>query len=130
MGNEDDRAGEVRQGIGEHIDRSRIEVVRRLVEQQGIGRLNQHPGECNTIAFPSAQGLDRLLLIVTGKEEGAGQSAKEIRFRRAGDFSQGFQDRVFGVQRFGLVLGKVVKANAVADGARPCVGRQDTGQHF
>ena len=115
MGNKDDRAGEVRQRIGEHIDRSRVEMVGRLVEQQGIGRFDQHPRKRDAIAFPSAQRLDRFLLIVTGEQKGAGNSAEEIRFRLTGDFGEGVENGMFGVQGLCLVLGEVVQGDTMAD---------------
>ena len=52
--------------------------------------------------------LDRLLLIVTGEEKGAGNPAEEVRFRLVGYFREGFENGMFGVQGLCLVLGEVV----------------------
>ena len=90
-------------------------MVRGFVEQQSIGRFDQHPRECDAIALSSAQRLDRFLLIVPGEEEGAGNPAEEVCLRLAGDFGKGVEDSLLRVQGLCLVLGKVMQGDTMAE---------------
>jgi len=60
MGDHDERAPERLEELLEPGDRLQVEVVRRLVEQEEIGRPQQHPGEQDAHAPAAGEVLERL----------------------------------------------------------------------
>ena len=109
MRDKHDRSREIRHRVGQHVDGSRIEVIGRLIQQQGIGRFDEHASKGDAIPFAAAQCFDRFLLIRTGEEKGPGDAAEKIHLGLIGHFGQGFQNRMLGVQRVGLVLREVME---------------------
>ena len=63
-------------------------MVGRFVEQQRVGRFHQHAGQGHAIALAAAEGFDRLFLIITGEQEGAGNTAEKVRFGLCGNLGQ------------------------------------------
>ena len=59
VGHEDERPAEPEQVILEPADRLDVEVVRRLVEQQGVGLADQRSGEQDPALHPRGERLER-----------------------------------------------------------------------
>lgn len=57
MGNEDDGPGEFSQCIGQHIHGGWVQMVRRLIEEQGIGGFDQHAGEGHPVSLTPLNAL-------------------------------------------------------------------------
>ena len=64
VADEDQRAAEVFERLEEHVLRVEIEVVGRLVEQQRVGRAQQHARDRQPGALAPRQHPHRLLHVV------------------------------------------------------------------
>ena len=51
-----------------------VEVVGRLVQEQEVGRLQEHARQCDTIALTTGKDADLLLNVVPREEESAQNS--------------------------------------------------------
>ena len=130
MGDEDHGARKRHERVGENIHRGGVEVIRRLVQQESIRRLDEHPGQGHAVAFAAAQHLDQLFLIRAFEQECAGDGADEVHVGTVVRFRDGLQHGVLGVQDIGLVLGEVVEGRAVADRPDAGIGWEDARQHL
>ena len=89
-------------------------MVCGLVQQQRVGRFDQHPRECDTITLSPAQRFDRFFLIIPGEQERARNPAEEVRLRLAGDLRKRIENGLFRVQGLCLVLGEVMQGDTMA----------------
>ena len=51
MGHQDQSAGELEQRLFEHFERRDVEIVRRLIEYEQVGRARQEFGQDHAISF-------------------------------------------------------------------------------
>ena len=54
----DERSGKFQQALLEHVERGNIQIVRRLVQEQEIGRLEHQAGDEQAGLFPAGQTGD------------------------------------------------------------------------
>ena len=64
MRDQQHRAGELEQVVFQPLDAGDVEVVRRLVEQQQVGRVDEQLGERDPRPLAAAKAVDRLLEIL------------------------------------------------------------------
>ena len=106
---------ELPQRFEQHVLGAQVEVVGRLVEQQEIGRPQQHARQRVAVALAAREHADALEDVVVGKQETAEQGAQarlvaEGRGRDAGEVVE--QPRV-RIERLVLVLREVVGLHVV-----------------
>src|SRR5262245_65087725 len=82
-------------------------MVRRLVEHQEVGRIEQHPGDDEPRLLAARQTADLLVDLVARKLEGAREIAEDTnRFVRE-VFSQLFLDREIRIEQVERLLREV-----------------------
>src|SRR5690606_33253804 len=87
--------------------RMEVEVVGRFVEDEKVGRLQQHAGQGEPAPLATGKHPDGLEDIVAAEEKSAQQRA-EIAGSRGGDTAfQGPEDRLGGVELVRVGLGEV-----------------------
>src|SRR5207302_47013 len=87
MRNQNQRACVFEQAVFQNLERGDIEIVRRLVQQQQVRRLEHQARDQDAGAFAATKPLDRLIELLAGEEELA-------RVARDVDDSALVQDRV------------------------------------
>ncbi|CAM5792483.1 hypothetical protein CPER28S_03045 [Cellulomonas persica] len=70
MRDDHDRSRPLAQQPGEVVDPGRVQVVRRLVEQQHVRALGDPAREPHAVALADAQGVERALGVARGAEPG------------------------------------------------------------
>src|SRR5690606_38898289 len=75
VAHEEERPLEGRERVGEPIARLEIEVVRRLVHEQEVARIDEEPRERDAGALATGEDADLLLHVVVAEEEGAERGA-------------------------------------------------------
>src|SRR4029453_13665035 len=70
---EEHRPIEVFEGLDEHFLREKIQVVRGLVEDQEVGRVEQHSRNHETRFLAAGKRADLLVDVVTRELKGAGK---------------------------------------------------------
>ena len=68
---DDERAAVVDEGVQQHVLRVDVEVVRRLVEEQRVGRTQQHPRDGQARPLAARQDADPLVGVVAREQEPA-----------------------------------------------------------
>ena len=63
------RAGEFHQAVFQHIERRNVQVVRRFVKNQEVGRLQHQPCDEETCLFASGEAGDREIQLLRPEEE-------------------------------------------------------------
>ncbi len=120
------------QGILQDLLGAQVEVVRRFVEDQEIGRHQEHPRQRKPALLSAGQDRHPLEHVVFGKEKMT-QQGPEVSPRAEGrHLLDALEHRPGGVERVGLVLGIVGGNDLVPLGAAPALdrlgARQDPGQ--
>ncbi|WP_373517389.1 hypothetical protein [Pricia sp.] len=69
VGNYDKTSGEIQKKIFQDVQRYDIEVVGRFVQNQKIRILNQYPTEIQSLAFATAQFVDKIVLLLAVKKK-------------------------------------------------------------
>ncbi len=77
MGDEDEGPGELEQALLQHLERRDVEVVRGLVEQQQVGRL-QHEASQHRAGLLAAREPSHRRLELLGAEEEAPRPARHV----------------------------------------------------
>jgi hypothetical protein len=72
---EDQRAAEILECVEEHVFGVEIEMVRGLVEQQRIGRPQQHPGHSEPGALAAREHRGLLVDVIARKKKAAKDGA-------------------------------------------------------
>ena len=114
MGDEHHCALKVEERIGEDVHGGSIQVIGGLVQQERVRRFHEHASQGDPATLPTAESLDRLFLILSGKKKDPGGTTQKIGLGLRRGFSQGFQNRMLGIQDLGLVLSKIMQRHAVA----------------
>ena len=90
-------------------------MVGGLIEQQKVGRMQQHLEQSVAIALASGEHADAFEDIVSGEKKTAEQAAK-LRLRGRGrEFAQVVENAGFGIEFLVLVLREVVGMDFVAE---------------
>ena len=129
MADQHDGAGEVLQGVLEHVHRVDVQVVGGLVQAQERLGGHKHLGQCQTRLFAAGEDADLLLDgIVVAKQEGAQQAA----LLRHGPFGRDgvdlLQDGIGLGHALECVLGVVGHAHVGAQITRAGSWRLQTGE--
>ena len=69
VGHQHQRAGELQQAFLEHLESRDVEIVRRLVEHEDVGRLQHQPRHQHARLLASGQAAHRRLELVGAEEE-------------------------------------------------------------
>src|SRR5262245_34606259 len=72
MRDQDEAAVELRQVVLEHLERRDVEIVRRLVEHQEIGRLTHELGDQDSRLLAARESADRHLELLGAEQESLG----------------------------------------------------------
>ena len=118
VADQDDRAGELLNGVGEGIFGTDVEVVGGLVQNEAVSRAHEHLGQGHAVALAAGEDLTFFKDGVAAEEEGTEGSAGiglVIAYLEGGGFHF-FQDRLFRTEFFGLVLGKVADGRSISQG--------------
>ena len=130
VADEDERADELAERGHQRVDAGDVEVGRRLVHQQQVGRVEQqlHQGEPRLLA--AAQHGDLLEDVVVAEEEAAEQRT-DVELgdpgRRVGGL---LQDGPVRLEHLGAVLGEVPDLHPQPEVALAGLLRQDAGQEL
>ena len=110
------RAGVFLQRFQQHVFGAQVEVVGGFVEQQEIGRVQQHSRQRVAIAFAAGEHANALEHIVLGKQETAQQAAQfGLGAERHGRGARQVVEQArLRVKLLVLVLGEVIGFNIVA----------------
>ena len=76
VGDQQDGAGVVLEGVGERLDRAHVEVVGGLVEQQEVGVADEQREQAEAAALAAREHLDALLDLVGAELEAAEELAR------------------------------------------------------
>jgi hypothetical protein len=128
MGDQHDRAGERVKRVLEHVARLDVEMVRRLVQAEQVGRVGHQLGQRQSRLLPTRQDFDLLLDRVAGEEEGTEQLPHLGRAHAGGGAGQLLEDGVGGVERLDLVLCEVGDPDVAAQVAAASLELQHPGQ--
>src|SRR5690349_14359981 len=90
-------------------------MVRRLVHQQKVRRMQQHPSQRIAISLSTAQNPDRLEDVVVREQETAEQTAKLRIGRARRERADIVQNLRLWIQHLVLVLRKVIRLNVVPE---------------
>ena len=129
VADEDQRAAVVHQRVEQHVLRVQIEVVGRLVEQQQVGRPQEHAGDGQPRALAAGQHTGLLVDVVARKQEAA-QDVPDCRHhvhRRAA--RERLVDGQHRVEARRLVLREVLGHDLVAQMPFSAVGRLFSREH-
>lgn len=104
VGNDEEGAGVVDEGLLQDVLRLHVEVVGGLVKNKEVGRADEHADEGDAGTFATAEDADFLEDVVAFEEEAA-EDVAGGHFGAAGlDFFDGFEDGEGGVELVGVVL--------------------------
>ena len=99
------------QGIEEDVLRMKVEMVRRLVQNQKIDRFQKKSQKSNTAFFTTAQNVDTLKNIIAPKQKGTEHITKfRNQFKRSFTF-QKLKDGHASFQSFSIILCKISDLN-------------------
>jgi hypothetical protein len=115
--------------VEEHVFRIEIEVVRRLVQQQCVGRPKQHAGNSQARALAAGEHARLFVHVVAREQEAAQDVADRGDHVVRGACLEGFVHRQRGVEPRRFVLCEVFHHHLVAGDARAAVGRFLSRQH-
>ena len=130
VGDQHHRAAEGIEGVLQDVAGLDVEVVRRLVEAQEIGRIGEELGEGEAGLLAAGQHADLLLDRVAGEEEGAEQPAHLGGRHHRCRVVELREDGVGRVERLDLVLREVRHAHVRAELAGARIGLEHAGQHL
>ena len=126
-----DGAGEVLQGVLEHVHRADVQVVGGLVQAQECLGGHKHLGQCQTRLFAAGEDADLLLDgIVVAKQEGAQQAALLRHGPLGRDGVDLLQDGIGLGHALECVLGVVGDADVGAQIAGAGGGRLQAGENL
>src|SRR5581483_636604 len=74
--NEDHRAGVLAERCEQHVFGAHIEVIGRLVKQEKIRRMQQHPQQGIAVALAAGEHADTLEHVVSGEQKTSQQTAQ------------------------------------------------------
>ena len=132
MGDHEGGTGKGAEGLLQDLLAGHVEVVGGLVEDEEIGRDEQHPGQCQTVLFSPGEDTDRFGHVVLAEEEGA-EDGPDVGFAGPDGGCRGLlEDGALAVHFLALVLGEVAYVDLVPRGDGPGVRglatRQQAGQ--
>ena len=104
-------------------------MVRRLIHQQQVARLDEQLGEGDARLLATRQHLDRLVGVVAAEHERAEDRAHARRWRLGRRALDDLIDRRRQIERVGVVLRVVPDLDVVADLDRAAIPRQLAGDH-
>ena len=104
VGNDEEGAGVVDEGLLQNVLRLHVEVVGGLVENKEVGGADEHADEGDAGAFTTGEDADFFEDVVAFKKEAA-EDVAGGHFGAAGlDFFDGFEDGEVGIEFVGVVL--------------------------
>ena len=122
VGDDDDGAFVVLDGVLEDLLRLHVEVVGRFVENKEVGRADEHADEGDAGALAAGENADLFENIVSAEEETAEEVADLGGSLAAGDFLDGGDDGLARVEFVGVVLGEEGGLHAIAELAESGAG--------
>ncbi len=128
VGDEDERAAVVLEGLEEDLLRVEVEVVGGLVEEEDVRGLQEHLGEGEAVALAAGEDGDLLVDVVPLEEEAAEDRPEHGAHRDGARRGHLLEDGARRVEDGGLVLGEVVEDDLVAEEADALVGPVDAGE--
>ena len=126
---DDQRAAVVLERVEQHVLRVEIEVVCRLVEQQGVGRPQEHSRHGQPRAFAAREHAGLLVDLVAREQESAEDVANRRHHVIRRTRRQGLVHRQRRIEAHGFVLRKVLHHDLMAEGPAAAVWRLFAGQH-
>jgi hypothetical protein len=130
MADENERAFVLLQRADEGVDAAHVEMRRRLVHEQEIGRIEQQAHEYEATLFTAAEHADGLEDIVAVKQERAKQGAAHVFARTARQIHGGLQHGVAHVQHVTAILGEVAEFDVVTELTHACLRFERSGEKF
>jgi len=127
---ENQRALELIEGVGESIDARHVEVGCGLVHQEQIGRIEQEFYQGEAAFFATAEDADLFEHVVTAEEKAAEQSADELfgdALRRVESLVEHGAGRIEHVD---AILGVVAGFDVVAERVRALLRSEDASENF
>ena len=129
VGDEDERAAVIGEGVEQDVLRVEIQVIGRLVEQQRVRRAEQHARDGQPRSLAARQHAGPFVHIVAGEQEAAEDVADHRHHVHRRAVLQRVVHRQRRVEARGLVLRKVLHHHLVAFLPGAAVGRFRSGQH-
>ena len=114
VGDEDEAALVLEQGVLEHVLGGHVEVVGGLVEDKQVEGREQQFGQCQSCLLAAGEHAHLLLGVFRVEEEAAEDGADFGPDVAHGHIVDGLEDRLVGVQQLCLVLGVVADHHLVA----------------
>ena len=115
MADEHHRAAEVAQGVEQDPLAVQVEVVGRLVHDQQVARLEEHPRQLEPRPLPAREDPDRLVHVVAAEQEAAEDRAVRDRGLGRRGLLHRLQERVLAVGEVVLVLREVLDLDLVPE---------------
>src|SRR5262249_58796665 len=110
----DHGAGELAERLEQNIFGAKVQVVGGLVEEQKIRWMQQHAGQRVAVTLAAGKHADGLENVVLGEEKATEQAAQLGLRRPRRHGKQIVEHARLRVERFVLVLGKVIHVRVVA----------------
>ena len=115
MAHHDDCAVEVADGSLQHVLRTHVEMVCRLVEDEAVDGFEQEFNHGQTGSFAAGEELHLLFAGLSAKHEGAEDVAYLGAYVAPCHAVDGFEDGQFGVEQLCLILCEVAYLHVVPD---------------
>lgn len=119
-------AGVFLEGFLQYFLRLEVEVVGRFVEDEEVGRVQEHADESDAGAFSTGEDADAFEDVVPGRGSNRGCCGREGRFARSGG-SDAFQYGLRRIQFVGMGLREEGEGCVGAEGVFAGVRRFVTG---
>ena len=125
---EDDGSLEMAERFEQYVFGAHVEVVRRLIEQQKVRRMDQQLGECVAVALSAGEHAQRFKNVIPGEPKRPEQPARlGLRQVRRG-IGEVLKHAARRIEHLVLVLGEVVRLDVVSEAEAACGRRIQLGQ--
>src|SRR5215469_9889499 len=105
-------------------------MVSRLIEQEEVGRAEQHAKQGVTVALAAREDVDALENVVSGKKKTTQQAAQLALPRGGREASQVVQNARVRIQFLIMILGEVVELGVMAKPVRAPGQGFDSGEQL
>ncbi len=130
VADENERAFVLTERADEGVDRADIEMGRRLVHEEEVGRIKEQLDQGETRFFTAAEHADRLENVVAAKEKRAEHGPRSLFRDRLGNIEHALEDGVPDVEHLNPMLREITDPDVVPRDAFALLHRQHSGEQL